>query len=225
MIWTIPNILTFARILAAPALALIFVLVDRPAADWIALGLFVFAAVTDFLDGWLARRLNQVSEIGKMLDPIADKVLVIVGLMVVLALAQPMGTGAGYTLSLILLPAAIIGLREVLIAGVREYLGDVKLPVTRIAKWKTTVQLIAVTSALLLGAFEAEIYLALWQAAAANGGQFQMLGPQSAALQQSYFLAGLTTVALLWLAAVLTALSGWDYMIKAIAYIREREAD
>ena len=225
MIWTIPNILTFARILAAPALALIFVLVDRPAADWIALGLFVFAAVTDFLDGWLARRLNQVSEIGKMLDPIADKVMVIVGLMVVLALAQPMGTGAGYTLSLILIPAAIIGLREVLIAGVREYLGDVKLPVTRIAKWKTTVQLIAVTSALLLGAFEAEIYLALWQAAAANGGQLQMLGPQSAGLQQCYFLVGLTTVALLWLAAVLTALSGWDYMVKAIAYIREREAD
>ena len=223
MIWTIPNILTFGRILAAPALAIVFLIFERPAADWIALSIFIIAAMTDFFDGWLARRLNQISEIGKMLDPIADKVMVLVGLMIVLANANPLAIGAGYTTSLILIPAAIIGLREVLISGMREFLGDVKLPVTRIAKWKTTVQLIAVGVALFMSAFEPGVNRAFFSAMTLNNGQIHYATPTEALFHRIYVFAGIATVAMLWLAAILTLISGWDYFRKGLVYIRQRE--
>ena len=136
MRWTIPNILTAARIIAAPAVALAFVTIDRPAADWIAFILFAAASFTDYLDGWLARKLNMTSEVGKMLDPIADKAMVIIALAVLVA-RQPTPVlhidGVAYfhwdpIATLILIPGAIIILREVMVSGLREYLGDVKLP-------------------------------------------------------------------------------------------------
>ncbi len=144
MIWTVSNILTFARVLAAPVVALVFVLVDRPLADWVAFVLFVVAALTDYVDGWLARRWEQISEIGKMLDPIADKAMVTIALAV---LAGLIGISFWYVV-----PVAAILLREVLVSGLREYLGDVKLPVTQLAKWKTTAQMVAIGWLLLLPA-------------------------------------------------------------------------
>ncbi|MEM6467905.1 MAG: CDP-alcohol phosphatidyltransferase family protein, partial [Pseudomonadota bacterium] len=87
MTWTLPNILTTGRLLAAPAFALVFLVLPRPLADMVALVLFVLAAATDFLDGYLARRLNQESAFGRMLDPIADKAMVVIALSVVLALS------------------------------------------------------------------------------------------------------------------------------------------
>lgn len=188
-LWNLPNILTTGRILAVPLLVLVFVLLDRPLADRLALVLFAVAAATDFLDGWLARRYGQESAFGRMLDPIADKAMVIVGLMLVLALAGP-----GPIPLALLLPAAIIGLREVVIAGVREFLGDVKLAVTPLAKWKTTAQLIAVGFLLAEGAF---------------GGLAPVLGQLG--------------LGLLWLAALLTAVTGWDYFQKAMTHIRDQE--
>ncbi|MEM6946437.1 MAG: CDP-diacylglycerol--glycerol-3-phosphate 3-phosphatidyltransferase [Pseudomonadota bacterium] len=188
-LWNLPNILTTGRILAVPLLVLVFVLLDRPLADRLALMLFAVAAATDFLDGWLARRYGQESAFGRMLDPIADKAMVIVGLMLVLALAGP-----GPIPLALLLPAAIIGLREVVIAGVREFLGDVKLAVTPLAKWKTTAQLIAVGFLLAEGAF---------------GGLAPVLGQLG--------------LGLLWLAALLTAVTGWDYFQKAMTHIRDQE--
>ena len=86
MIWTIPNILTIGRLVAAPCVALVFVVFDRPLADWLAFWIFVVAAMTDFFDGWLARKFNQVSELGKMLDPIADKVMVVIALSLIISL-------------------------------------------------------------------------------------------------------------------------------------------
>jgi len=222
MIWTIPNILTIGRILAAPCLALVFAVFDRPLADWIALGIFVVAAITDFLDGWLARRLGQVTEIGKMLDPIADKAMVIVGLMVILAHARPAGLAAGYMLSLVLIPAAVIALREVVIAGVREYLGATKLPVTELAKWKTALQLFAVGTGIFVGAFEPGVTRALGEGG--QSGADVAIAVEDMAAVQVYYLAGLLTVVSLWAAAILTVLTGWDYLLTAIDHIRGKEA-
>jgi CDP-diacylglycerol--glycerol-3-phosphate 3-phosphatidyltransferase len=193
--WTLPNILTVSRVVAAPGVALAFALLPRPAADWVALLLFVGAALTDFLDGLLARRWNQISGFGRMLDPIADKVMVSIALAVLCALHGP-------TL-LILLPAGAILLREGLISGLREFLkGDAALSVTRLAKWKTTAQLVAV--ALMLAPVPAAT-----------------LGLPAALVSASGF-------ALLWLAAALTLITDWDYMIKALPYLegeQSREAD
>lgn len=223
MRWTIPNILTVGRILAAPGVALCYVLFDRPMADWIALILFVGAALTDFFDGWLARKLNQITDIGKMLDPIADKAMVLIALAVLVA--RPVTVAeigeTRYFISdrlglAILLPAALIMLREVMVSGLREYLGDVKLPVTQLAKWKTTVQMIAI--AVLL--------------AAPLAGQFEATGATPVRVTDydsealAYGLPQIVTMAglaLLWLAAVLTLITGWDYFRKGLAYIRMRE--
>lgn len=202
MIWTVPNILTIARLVAAPCVALVFVVFERPLADWLAFGLFVGAAVTDFFDGWLARRWGQTTEIGKMLDPIADKAMVIIALMVLIATTK---TGP-YLNALIAVPATVIVLREVLISGVREYLGDVKLPVTWVAKWKTTVQMLAIGSFLLVGALNEQRQT--------DGSDHPLANIELRML----------CLALLALAALLTVLSGADYFRKAMAHIRAREA-
>ena len=83
MIWTIPNILTIARLLAAPGIAVMFLYFDRPYADWFALLLFLIASVTDWFDGYLARVWRQETKFGAMLDPIADKAMVVIALMVI----------------------------------------------------------------------------------------------------------------------------------------------
>ena len=132
----LPNMLTFARILAIPVIVALTV-ADIAFFRWIALALFAAAAITDFLDGFLARVLEQTSPLGRMLDPIADKLLV--GALL-LALAWDR------TFSVFdLIPATIILCREIFVAGLREYLGteNIVLPVSRLAKYKTTVQLIA----------------------------------------------------------------------------------
>lgn len=185
--WTIPNILTLFRIASAPVIALMVAL-GGPSMAAPALALFVIAALTDFFDGWLARKLGKVTNIGKMLDPIGDKVMV--GLLL-LALASK--AGGEWTF---MVPAAAILTREILVSGLREYLGDVKLNVTALAKWKTTAQLIAI------GAL-----LAADLAPAFDGG-IEIL------------IAGLI---LLWIAAALTAITGADYFVKGMAEIRKRE--
>ncbi len=143
MSWTLPNLLTIARVLAAPLVAVVFLTLPRPQADAVALVLFTAAALTDFLDGYLARAWNQISGLGQMLDPVADKAMVVIALATLMALAGPDPW--------IVLPAVAILLREVLVSGLREYLGDVKLPVTRLAKWKTAVQMAAIGVLLLAG--------------------------------------------------------------------------
>ena len=203
MTWTVPNILSVLRVIAAPCVAFAFALLDRPDADRAAVLIFFIAAFTDYLDGSLARRLGQESAFGKMLDPVADKAMVSIALAVIVAI---------YDLEWpILIPAAIILLREVLISGLREFLGDVKLQVTRIAKWKTTLQMAAICLLLLQGAF-----------APAEGAPPR--NPVVAqALEMVAIAAGSLGLLLLWVAAWFTLVTGWDYFSKGMPYIEAKE--
>ena len=175
--WSLPNVLTYARVAAVPLVAGLLFWPREPWARWTALVLFVAAAVTDFFDGYLARAWAQQSSLGRMLDPIADKLLVSA---VILMLA------ADQTISGASLWAAIVILcREILVSGLREYLAELRVPVpvTAVAKWKTTAQMVA------LG--------------------FLIAGPAGEAVLKGATEAGLT---LLWIAAILTLYTGWDYM-------------
>lgn len=137
----LPNLLTVGRIALIPVIVGLFYVPDS-LARWAMLILFVAAAVTDWFDGWLARRWNQTSEFGRFLDPIADKLLV--GALLVMLPA------AGVIDGVHLIPAVAIMLREIAVSGLREFMAgrQVVVHVTRIAKWKTAAQLTAL--ALLL---------------------------------------------------------------------------
>ena len=180
---SLPNLLTYGRIIAVPAVAACFYFEgDTP--RWIALGLFFFAAISDFFDGYLARAWQQQSALGRMLDPIADKLLVSVCLLMLAA----DGTIGGWSLA----AAIIILCREILVSGLREFLAElqVSVPVTRLAKWKTTVQLLAI--GLLLA------------------------GPAGESILPGTTLAGLIA---LWVAAVLTLYTGYDYFRAGIGHL------
>ena len=171
----LPNLLTLGRIAAVPVICLL-VASGWDLLQWLALLLYVAAAVSDWLDGFLARQMKLNSALGRMLDPIADKLLV-GALLVTLAWTRHLD-------ALDLVPAIAILLREIFVSGLREYLGNrsVEVPVTMLAKWKTTVQLVAI--AMIIAA------------------------PMLLGLE---FLSHLV----LWLAGILTAWTGWDYLRSA----------
>jgi CDP-diacylglycerol--glycerol-3-phosphate 3-phosphatidyltransferase len=209
MIWTIPNILTIFRLIAAPGVALAYVFLLRPYADFLALGLFILASLTDYLDGYLARKWNQTTKLGTMLDPIADKAMVVIALVVIV--------GMGGMDPLIVLPTAIIMFREVFVSGLREFLGDTAgtLKVTKLAKWKTTVQMVAIAALFAFALFQSLTGMAMDGMDPAFAGQILAgVEPDLGGLKLRYDLmvwcwwAG---VALLWIAAVLTAITGYDY--------------
>ena len=219
MTWTIPNILTIFRLIAAPGVALAYVFLLRPYADWLALGLFILASLTDYLDGYLARKWNQTTKLGTMLDPIADKAMVVIALVVIV--------GLGGMDPLIVLPAAIIMFREVFVSGLREFLGDTAgtLKVTKLAKWKTTVQMVAIAALFGFGLFQSLTGMAMDGMDPAFAGQILAgVEPDLGGLKLRYDLmvwcwwAG---IILLWLAAVLTAITGVDYFRKALPYLKE----
>ena len=134
MLTDLPNLLTLSRIGAIPVLV-VLVAVHRPGADFAACVVFSAAAITDYFDGQLARGRRQISDLGRMLDPIADKLLV--GATIMLLAGQQRLSSWG------LYPALIILLREILVSGLREYLAGLRigLPVTALAKWKTGFQM------------------------------------------------------------------------------------
>jgi len=204
MNWNIPNILTLLRLIAAPSVAIMFLYFHRPLADWFALILFVVAAFTDFLDGYLARAWKQESKFGAMMDPIADKAMVIIALVVI--------TGFSGMNPWILLPAVLIIFREVFVSGLREFLGETAglLKVTNLAKWKTTVQMAAISVLFAKGAFEHYLI------DRTNG---DVLGLRTLELgaEISWYLG----IGLLWIAMVLTVLSGADYFGKSLPYLRD----
>ncbi len=136
MLYSLPNILTYIRILAVPLLAGCFYL-EGDAGKWLAVAIFTLAAITDFFDGYLARAWNQQSALGRMLDPIADKLLV----SVVLLMLVCDGTIAGWYVW----AAIIILCREILVSGLREFLAELRVTVhvTQLAKLKTTGQMVA----------------------------------------------------------------------------------
>ena len=138
---TLINILTLSRILLA---VIIFVLLMSPEGYLLALILFFLAGITDYFDGYLARKYNAVSQLGEVLDPIADKIIVATALILLVM----DGTIKNYEV----IAAIIILTREILISGLREFLakGKINLPVSSLAKAKTFLQMIAI-SALLTG--------------------------------------------------------------------------
>ncbi len=219
-IWTLPNLLTSIRVAAAPMVACVFVLADRPTADLIAFFLFVGASLTDFLDGWIARRYNKVSELGRMLDPIADKAMVTIALAVLMAIA-----GLDW---MMIVPVSLILLREVMVSGLREFLGgELKIPVTRMAKWKTTVQMFAI-GVLFLAGWAQEGKDGILRAMTEQRAEAILAGAAEdpaglrfwADLAPATWSAG---YALLWVAAGLTVVTGWDYLSRGVGYIRAKE--
>ena len=138
MLKMVPNWMTILRIMVAPVIAVLIWLDDVKTGYMPALTLFVLASISDFIDGWMARRLGVVSKLGAMLDPIADKVLI--GTCLV-SLAHVTEDGWWF-----ILPAIIIMTREFLISGLREFMAgrSINMPVSVLAKWKTTLQLVAI---------------------------------------------------------------------------------
>ena len=229
MQWTIPNTLTVLRLIAAPGVAVMFLYFHRPWADWFALVLFVTAAITDFFDGYLARLWKQESKFGAMLDPIADKAMVVIALVIIVGLstADTLVTNQVRLMDpWILLPATVILFREVFVSGLREFLGSdaSTLKVTKIAKYKTTFQMIAISVLFAKGIFE-HSFLNMVQ-----GMDFEVYDAVMAGTIEDVY--GVKTqwlwmkgtwmvgVVLLSIAAVLTALSGWDYFSKARPYLQ-----
>jgi len=160
MHWNLPNILTIFRLIAAPLIVVLYLTLPRPISDWAVLGLFTFAALTDYIDGYLARRWEQTSNFGKMMDPIADKAMTLIALLLLTLMMSEVSikiSGQYYSQSLIIiLPAAAIMFREVGVSGLREFLGSRAsgLPVTQLAKWKTAAQMIALIVLFSQGLFE-----------------------------------------------------------------------
>jgi cardiolipin synthase len=189
----LPNILTYARIAAVPVVvACMFwqaILNGGLWLRWVALAVFIAAGITDFFDGYLARMWGQQSSLGRMLDPIADKLLVSSCLLMLAA----EDTIHGWAL----LAAVVILCREVLVSGLREYLAElrVSVPVTRLAKWKTTLQLVAVG--------------------------FLICGDAGDAIVPVVTHIGIT---LLWLSALLTLYTGWDYLQAGVHHLTREDA-
>ena len=180
--YSLPNLLTISRIVVIPV---IFLSIYIHTAVWsmLAAVLFIIASITDYFDGYLARARNQTSAFGRLLDPIADKLLVDSALIVILAdnMVHPIH----------FIPVIVILCREILVSGLREFLAEVHIgmPVTRLAKWKTGFQMTALSMILV-------------------GHMFHNLG-----------------VVLLWIAAVLTFVTGYQYFQKSLDYVKSIEAD
>jgi cardiolipin synthase len=197
---SLPNILTYARIAAIPVVVgCIYAqaIMDGPLwLRWVALAVFIAAAVTDFLDGYYARIWDQHSAFGRMLDPIADKLLVASCLLMLAA----DGIIHGWTLW----AAIVILCREILVSGLREYLAAlrVSVPVTKLAKWKTAVQLVAI-GFLLAGDAGDQLFASI----------VPVLGP---VVTQMGLL-------LLWVSAIVTIYTGWDYFRAGIHHLIEED--
>lgn len=183
MMTSLPNLLTLSRIVVIPLVIATFYS-DGAMARWVACGLFVAAAITDWFDGYLARSWNQVSALGRFLDPIADKLLVAAVLFMLVAYDR--------VSEISILPALIILLREILVSGLREFLAEVRIgmPVSRLAKWKTGIQMVALP-VLLVGDYGPAVL------------PVRMIGE-----------------AALWVAALLTLVTGWDYLRAGLKHMR-----
>ena len=186
MLTSLPNILTASRIAVIPLL-LVLVYVDTPLFRWLAFAAYVLACVTDYFDGYLARHMNQISRLGRFLDPIADKLLVASLIVILVAIHQ--------IADLAVIPAVIILGREILVSGLREYLAEIKVsvPVTRLAKWKTGIQMLA------LG--------------------FLIVGDAGPDMLPTSLIGEIG----LWVAGVLTAITGWDYMARGLKHMVGQE--
>lgn len=184
--FNLANLLTYGRLVAVPVVVGLLFWPEDHWSRWIALAIFALAAVTDYLDGYVARAFAQQSSLGRMLDPIADKLLVAACLLMLVADKTIQGWS--------LWAAIVILCREILVSGLREFLAELKVsvPVSRVAKWKTTLQLLA------LG--------------------FLIAGPAGETVLPGTILTG---VILLWASALLTLYTGWDYLKTGIRHLMD----
>ena len=187
---SLPNLLTYGRILAIPLIVGLLFWPGDPAMRWYALGIYALAGITDYLDGYLARAYAQQSSLGRMLDPIADKLLIAACLLMLVA--------DGSIRSWSIWAAIVILSREILVSGLREFLAEVKVsvPVSKLAKWKTTAQIVCVG--------------------------FLIAGASGDALLPKGW-TGVIGIVLLWVAAILTIITGYDYMKASIRHLMEDE--
>jgi cardiolipin synthase (CMP-forming) len=192
MLTTLPNLLTLSRIAAIPLVIATFYL-PTPWGPWIGCGLFALAGFTDWLDGRLARAWEQQSELGRFLDPVADKLLVVSILFMLgaLQLRQTPPPGTAAMTILFVLPALVILAREILVSGLREHLAGLKvrMPSSRLAKWKTAIQMVAIGVLLVGDAGPADLPILL-------------IGEL-----------------MLWVAAALTIITGYDYLRAGLIHI------
>ncbi len=185
----LPNILTYGRLAAVPLLvAILFFWPGNKAAHWWAFAIFAIAGITDYFDGYLARAYSQQSTLGRMLDPIADKLLISSCLLVL--------TYDGTIRSWAIWAAVIILCREILVSGLREFLAELKVsvPVSRVAKWKTTAQIVAVG--------------------------FLIAGEAGEEVLPGNHMIGLV---LLWVSALLTLYTGWDYFRAGLVHLVDHD--
>jgi cardiolipin synthase len=187
---SLPNLLTYLRIAIIPAIVGVLFWPGEDSMRWWALGLYTIAGVTDFLDGYLARIYDEQSSLGRMLDPIADKLLIAASLLMLVS----DGSIQGWSLW----AAIVILSREILVSGLREFLAEVKVsvPVSNLAKWKTAAQITAVG--------------------------FLIAGPAGDALLPVAWTLK-TGVILLWVAAILTIITGYDYMKASVRHLMEAD--
>ena len=194
------NILTFSRIFIAifiPCFIFLgrsdFLLLDVKIVYFVSFILFILAALSDFLDGWIARKKSQESEIGRILDPVADKLLVILTLVPILI---------NFNHVLIYFPSIIIIFREILVSGLRESLksNDLILEVTKLSKWKTASQLIAVSSLLLSLSFPI-LSFPIW-------------------INNLPLFMGLIFI---WLASILSIFTGFNYICKVVSFYKKEK--
>jgi CDP-diacylglycerol--glycerol-3-phosphate 3-phosphatidyltransferase len=183
---SLPNLLTYGRLTAVPAVVALLFWPEDLWSRWIALAIFILAAITDYFDGYFARAYEQQSALGRMLDPIADKLLIASCLLMLVS--------DGTIHSWSLWAAIVILCREILVSGLREFLAELKVsvPVSRVAKWKTTFQLLAVG--------------------------FLIAGPAGETVLPGTVALG---IGLLWAAAILTIYTGWDYFRSGLHHIIE----
>ncbi len=219
MRWTVPNILTVLRLIAAPGVAVMFLYFARPWADWFAMLLFISASITDYIDGYLARAWKQETAFGAMMDPIADKAMVVIALLVI--------TGFSGMNPWILLPATVIIFREIFVSGMREFLGDKAghLKVTNLAKYKTFAQMVALTVLFATGIFEHNIIertVGMDEVVVAQIMSGEL--PDNVGLGWNVWAAYWSWwggTVLLWCAAALTLWTGYDYFRKARPFLQE----
>jgi len=182
MLTTLPNLLTLSRIVAIPLVIATFYMAS-PDGPWLGCIIFSLAGVTDWLDGRLARMWHQQSDLGRFLDPVADKLLVATTLFMLAAYGR-MSVGS-------ILPALVILMREIMVSGLREHLAGLRvgMPVSKLAKWKTFIQMLAIGVLLVGDAGPAALHVRAI-------GEF-----------------------LLWIAAVLTVKTGYDYLRAGLIHI------
>lgn len=182
MMTSLPNLLTLSRIGFIPAIVALF-WIDGNTARWVALGVYTLACLTDFFDGYVARSMGTISNFGRFLDPVADKLLVAATILMLVAFDRISG--------LAILPALVILCREILVSGLREFLAEIKIgvPVSGLAKWKTAIQMLA------LG--------------------FLLIGDAAPAAIPATLVGDVG----LWAAAVLTIITGYDYLRTGLAHL------